>query len=278
MNICYTKAALKKVLDRTEVGFVPTMGALHSGHLSLIKKSKSENELTVCSIFVNPTQFNNREDFEKYPITLEKDKEMLASVYTDVLFLPSVEEMYPKGLKSHPYNFGPLANVMEGAFRPGHFDGVGTIVSTLFKYVNPTRAYFGEKDYQQLCIIKKLVEIEQHQIQIIGCPTLREKDGLAMSSRNMRLSPAQRAKAPFIYQVLQQVQKNHSNTLIQELKNWVTEQFNKEPDFTLEYFEIAHAETLQILTDKDKPAPARAFIVALIGGVRLIDNISLNPE
>jgi pantoate--beta-alanine ligase len=198
MILCKTKAELKAILDQAKslnhrIGFVPTMGALHEGHLSLVSQSKTETDLSVVSIFVNPTQFNNQSDFDNYPITLETDCQMLASLETDVLFLPSVEEMYPEK-DTRQFELGGLDRMMEGKFRPGHFNGVAQIVSNLFEAVMPNKAYFGQKDFQQLAVIRYMTQSMNYPIEIISCPIVREPDGLAMSSRNMRLSPNQRKK------------------------------------------------------------------------------------
>lgn len=276
MIICKTKKDLDQILDRKKtIGFVPTMGALHEGHISLINNSLQENAQTVCSIFVNPTQFNNTQDFEKYPSTIEQDQQMLIKAGCTILFLPSVQEMYPHGLQSQSFDFGLVATVMEGKFRPGHFDGVGTIVSKLFDFVEPTKAYFGEKDYQQLCIIRRLVVIQKRNIQIIPCATLRESDGLAMSSRNMRLSPEQRVNAVFIYKTLQEAKQKYYSTTILQLKEWVKQQFEQNTYFELEYFEITDSVYLQPLDESSKNESPRAFIVARMGDVRLIDNMAL---
>lgn len=279
MKVFKSKKELKSDLlflkeNQKTIGFVPTMGALHQGHISLIKRAKEECDVVVCSIFVNPTQFDNKEDLELYPIALEEDTRLLQRNFCDVLFIPSVEEMYSEEVKAKKYNFEGIENEMEGAFREGHFDGVGTIVHHFFNIVSPNKAFFGEKDFQQLQIIKKLVEIENMSIEIIGCPIFREKDGLAMSSRNTRLSEEMRKEAPLIYQVLQEVQKQVKQKSIQEIENFVKQKF-QESILELEYFLISDIETLKPTQVLEQQKKYRAFIATFAGDVRLIDNIAL---
>lgn len=259
-----------------EIGFVPTMGALHDGHLSLIDASRNENDITVCSIFINPTQFNNSSDFEKYPVTLEKDLEMLEKAGCSVVFLPQKEEMYPNGLKSDVYDFGGIEKEMEGKYRPGHFDGVGTIVHRLFDAVEPDNAYFGEKDYQQLLIIKKLAELIQSGIRIVGCPIKREENGLAMSSRNERLTKEARSKACYIYEQLLYAQQQMGDKDISAISQEIIQRFATKTDFELEYFIIADAHTLKETEAPDPRQKLRAFISVFMEEVRLIDNMALN--
>lgn len=259
------------------IGFVPTMGALHDGHLSLIKNSLSKNDITVISIFVNPTQFNNAEDLEKYPRTLEADVQKISKISTQVLiFAPTVSDIYPGKTSSSNFSFDGLENQMEGKHRPGHFDGVGTIVKKLFEIVKPTIAYFGEKDFQQLQIVKKLVEKEKMNVEIVGCPIFREANGLAMSSRNERLSENARKKASLIYKILQTVQADFEKKSLTELNEFVKKTFSEHPEFSLEYFEIAEESTLVPALETDKTKKYRAFIAIFIENIRLIDNISLN--
>ena len=263
--------------QKKTIGFVPTMGALHEGHLSLLEKSLTENDITVMSIFVNPTQFNNVEDLEKYPRTLEKDVEKM-SVLSDsiIVYAPSVEDIYEGNTTSQAFEYDGLENQMEGKHRQGHFDGVGTIVKRLFEIIQPTQAYFGEKDFQQLQIVKKLVSKNKIPLLIIGCPIFREKNGLAMSSRNERLSPEARKKAALIFEILKDARivfKTHS---IKETKNFVENAFKKHPEFELEYFEIADEETLLSIDNKEEKSVYRGFIALYIENIRLIDNISLN--
>ncbi len=268
---------LQPYLDRKiSIGFVPTMGALHEGHLSLIRQSVAQNGISVVSIFVNPTQFNNPDDLIKYPRTLEADIQKIETVSPEVLvFAPEVAEMYDGHTKSAHYDFDGLENKMEGAHRPGHFDGVGTIVKKLFDIVRPTNAYFGEKDFQQLQIVKKLVEKNQMGITIVGCPISREPNGLAMSSRNERLTAGERSNAALIYQILRDARKNFQTQDIADVKRHALETFKMHPEFKPEYFEIAEEDTLEPATLKEN-RKYRAFVAVFLGDVRLIDNISLN--
>lgn len=259
------------------IGFVPTMGALHEGHLSLLEKSLTENDVTVMSIFVNPTQFNNPEDLDKYPRTLEKDVEKMSVLSENIIvYAPTVEDIYEGNTTSQAFEYDGLENQMEGKHRPGHFDGVGTIVKRLFEIVQPTQAYFGEKDFQQLQIVKKLVSKHKMPLSITGCPIFREESGLAMSSRNERLSTEARVKAALIFEILNDaitVFKTHST---QETISFVEKAFKKHPEFELEYFEIADEETLLSTENKDENNKYRGFIAVFIENIRLIDNISLN--
>ncbi|MBQ0117795.1 MAG: pantoate--beta-alanine ligase [Flavobacterium sp.] len=259
------------------VGLVPTMGALHDGHLSLLKESLAENQLTVISIFVNPTQFNNAEDLEKYPRNLDADLEKLKSLSDDIIvFAPLASEIYGTDVSAQSYQFNGIEDKMEGAARPGHFDGVGTIITKLFNIVKPRKAYFGEKDFQQLQIIRALVKNYNLPVEIIGVPIYRQEDGLAMSSRNERLSETAKTDATFIYQTLLEAQKLFSNHSISQVKDFVTDSFTKNPKFELEYFEIAAEETLETATTKEDGKKYRGFLVAHLDKIRLIDNISLN--
>ena len=269
---------LKQISDsKTTIGFVPTMGALHEGHLSLVENSLNENSITIVSIFVNPTQFNNPEDLEKYPRTLDSDIQKLKSVSDSILiYAPNVDDIYEGKTVSNHFNFDGLENQMEGKFRPGHFDGVGTIVKRLFEIVKPTNAYFGEKDFQQLQIIKKLVEKENLPINIVGCPIFREKNGLAMSSRNERLSPNERESAAIIYKTLLEVKSKFNSESISEIKSWVGHVFEKQINFKLDYFEIADEASLLPCEEKIETKKYRAFIAVFVNNIRLIDTISLN--
>lgn len=276
-----TKKELDKILKSTSsskaLGLVPTMGALHKGHLALVKKAVQENDRVVVSIFVNPTQFNNKEDLVKYPKDLSKDLELIESVDPDIIvFAPSVEEIYEQSVRPKKYDFQGLDNVMEGEFREDHFNGVGTIVEQLFSLIKPNNAYFGEKDFQQLRIIKKLVEIQKIPVNIIPCPIVREDHGLAMSSRNERLSENIRLKAGFIFKTLQTAKEKFGTKSALKVKEWVKNQFLKEEDFEMEYFEIADVETLSPLKRKVKNKKYRAFIAVYAEDIRLIDNIALN--
>ena len=279
MKVLKSKKTLIDYVERQremgkKIGFAPTMGALHQGHLSLYKAAKKENDEVISSIFVNPTQFNNPDDFQKYPKTLEKDLELLEKAGVDAVYVPNVEEMYPDGLNSKKYDFDGLENEMEGKYRPGHFDGVGTIVEELFRQVQPHNAYFGEKDYQQLAIIKKMVEKTKLPVKIHGVPTLREEDGLAMSSRNVRLTETQRKEATIIYETLTKVKEWFKVISLEEIKQRVTDIF-RNSNFELEYFVIADKDTLKEANAIDEDKEYRAFIVAYAGEVRLIDNMHL---
>lgn len=273
---------LKKVLQRIRkssqtIGFVPTMGALHDGHLSLIEASEKDNQTTVISIFVNPTQFNNSEDLKKYPRTLEADIQKIEKKFPNVLvYAPEVEDIYNNKTESKKYYFDGLEHQMEGKFRPGHFDGVGTIVHKLFQIIQPQKAYFGEKDFQQLRIIQKLVEKQKLNIEIIPCPIFREKNGLAMSSRNERLSASVRDEAKVIYQCLQLAKAHFGTKSISEIKLMLEEFWKNHPKFSLEYIEIANEKTLKPASKKLKNQSYRAFIAVFVEDVRLIDTISLN--
>ena len=280
MEIFTKKQDLKNCLSALKtnnktIGFVPTMGALHQGHLSLIKKAKAKNDIVVVSIFVNPTQFDNAEDLKKYPKTIDNDRNLLESVSCDVLFLPSIEEIYSENIVSEKFDFDGLEHQMEGKFRDGHFNGVGTIVKTLFEIVAPNKAYFGQKDFQQLQIIKKMVKKNRLPVKIKGCPIFREQDGLAMSSRNVRLSTEHREIAPFIFKTLKKVRKKFHKKDISEINNWVENQFRKQPLLTLEYFTIAEEKTLETAGTKETNKKYRAFIAVFAGKIRLIDNIRL---
>ena len=279
MRVFETILSLQKEITslkkNNSIGFVPTMGALHKGHLSLIKQAKLENNIVVVSIFVNPTQFDNKADLDKYPSTLENDLKLLKKVHCDLVFVPSVKEIYSENIQSESFNFGGIENEMEGKFRDGHFNGVGTIVKRLFTIVKPNNAYFGEKDFQQLQIIKKLVEIEQLPIEIIGCKIFRENDGLAMSSRNTRLEPAYREAAPFIYKTLKKAKKKFGTKSALDVTKWVEKKFKKHPLLKLEYFVIANEKNLRIVTKKEENQKYRAFIAVFAGEIRLIDNIGL---
>ncbi|MGG6229513.1 pantoate--beta-alanine ligase [Tenacibaculum sp. SDUM215027] len=280
MKIFKRKSEIKEFLstlkkNKKSIGFVPTMGALHQGHLSLIKKAKKKNDIAVVSIFVNPTQFDNKEDLDKYPKTYESDVALLESVDCDVLFFPTVEEIYAENIASENFDFDGLEHQMEGKFRDGHFDGVGTIVKAFFEIIEPNTAYFGKKDFQQLQIIKKLVEKYKLQVKIKGRPIFREEDGLAMSSRNTRLSKKYREAAPFIYKTLKKAKNKFGVKNPEELTKWVEKQFKKHPLLELEYFTIAEEKTLQTVTEVKGNKKYRAFIAVFAGDIRLIDNIRL---
>lgn len=266
-------AAVKK--EGKKIGFAPTMGALHDGHMSLYKEARKDNDIVISSVFVNPTQFNNPDDLKKYPRTEENDIAMLEKAGVDAVYIPTIEDIYPAKAESKHYDFGGIENEMEGKFRPGHFDGVGTVVSELFRQVQPDNAYFGEKDYQQLAIIKKLVEIEKFPIKIHGVPIYRAENGLALSSRNARLSEEERNGATLIYKTLVKVNEWFRVISIPEIKKRVEEIF-EQSDYELEYFLIADEETLKETDFFYKDKNYRAFIVVFVGEVRLIDNMHLD--
>ncbi len=281
MPIFYGKVALIEFLNsikspNSTIGFVPTMGALHQGHLSLMQQSLAENNNTVVSIFVNPTQFNNPEDLKKYPRTLEEDTQKISDLNTNIIiYAPSVDDIYEGKVASQDFDFDGLENQMEGKFRPGHFNGVGTIVKRLFEIVAPTNAYFGEKDFQQLQIVKKMVSKNHLNVNVIGCNIYREANGLAMSSRNERLSILEREKASIIYQTLLEAKEKFKTRNCNEVKKWVNEIFKSNTIFDLEYFEIADEETLIPCNEKSKDKNYRAFIAVFVNNIRLIDTISL---
>ena len=266
------KQAISELKDRNHlIGFVPTMGVLHQGHSSLIMKSKQECDSTVVSIFVNPTQFNNKNDFEKYPKTTEEDIALLESLGCDILFLPEKEEIYAPDYQAPKIDLGELNSIMEGKFRPGHFDGVIQVVYRLFDLVKPQKAYFGLKDFQQLAVIRKMTDHFNLPIEIIPCVTVREKDGLALSSRNVRLTEIQRVEALFIYESLILVQHLAHKMSPEELKEQIRNLY-KESSLELEYIEFVDSESFEILEEKWSPN-AVACIVAYVGEVRLIDNM-----
>jgi len=259
----------------TTIGFVPTMGALHKGHLSLVEQARKENDIVIVSIFVNPTQFDKQEDLVNYPKTIDTDLSLLNSAYCDIVFAPAAEEIYAKNIQSQSFNFDGLEHQMEGKFRDGHFDGVGTIVKRLFEIVNPTKAYFGEKDFQQLQIIKNMVKNNRIPVKVVGCDIFREADGLAMSSRNARLTKEHRDAAPFIYKTLKQAKTKFGTESAIKVIEWVENEFKNHPLLNLEYFEIANEESLQPIKEKNNTQKYRAFIAVFAGKIRLIDNISL---
>jgi pantoate--beta-alanine ligase len=264
--------------DEDRIGFVPTMGALHAGHISLIAAAKNNGDLCVSSIFVNPTQFNDPADFKKYPITIEKDIELLEAAGCDVLFLPPVEEIYPGGTRLNKYyDLGYLEKTLEGEYRPGHFQGVCAVVERLLKIVVPDNLYIGQKDYQQCMVIKKLIELMgmQDVIKVNISPTLREPDGLAMSSRNMRLSPNERDKASFIYHSLRFIKENIQPGKLTDLKKQATEQLVQK-QFKVDYVEIADANSLQLVNSWDGKQKLVALAAVFLNEVRLIDNVILN--
>lgn len=260
------------------IGFVPTMGALHDGHISLMQEAISQCDYLVVSIFVNPTQFDNKKDLDKYPRTIDKDVQLIKQHINEsklIIYTPSVQDVYGESPVSKTYDYDGLENVMEGANRPGHFDGVGTILEFLFNVIQPTKAFFGEKDFQQLQIVKKLVQKLHLNVEIIGCPIKREANGLARSSRNERLSKAGRDKAALIYETLLKTREYFKKNSILKTQEFVQNIFSKQADFKLEYFVIASEETLKPVTRKYKNHNYMGFIVVHLEDVRLIDNISL---
>lgn len=257
-----------------KIGFVPTMGALHEGHLSLINRAKKDNDIVVCSVFVNPIQFNNPADLEKYPRTPEKDIEKLEQAGCDAVFMPTAEEMYPNKVEDH-YDFGDLERVMEGACRPGHFNGVAIVVRKLFEIVTPNRAYFGEKDFQQLAIINKMVSDLNMNLEIVPCPIVREKDGLAMSSRNVRLNEAERAIAPKIFATLNDSITKKDVMSPAEMKNYALKKYAEIKEFDVEYVEITDEINLKSIENWDECDHARIFVALQLGPVRLIDNVRI---
>jgi pantoate--beta-alanine ligase len=258
-------------------GFVPTMGALHNGHISLINRSKEENNLTICSIFVNPTQFNDPNDFKQYPKTIENDIYLLEKEGCDIVFLPSVEEIYPAGTHTIHYELGFLETVLEGKFRPGHFQGVCQVVDRLLSIVIPDKLYLGQKDYQQCMVIKKLIESTNKHTQLIICATLREASGLAMSSRNMRLSEPDKKNAIAIYEALHQIQKNIQPGDLTILKEKAVQQLTLQ-GFAVDYVEIVNATTLELINNWNGSTPLVTLAAAFLNNVRLIDNIVLNSQ
>lgn len=263
--------------ETKSIGFVPTMGALHEGHLSLLEESLKNNDINVISIFINPTQFNNAEDLAKYPKTLEKDIQKIETISDSIIiFAPSVDDIYEGKTVSQHFDFDGLENQMEGKFRPRHFDGVATVVKRLFEIVNPTNAYFGEKDFQQLQIVKKMVEKTRMSVDVICCPIFRETNGLAMSSRNERLTASEKKEASIIFKTISQAKKLFKKKSATNVTSFVTKTFEKSTNFKLEYFQIADEATLLPCIRKNKAKKYRAFIAVFVNKIRLIDTISLN--
>ncbi len=278
MKVVRTISELKSLIsgfkkEGKQVGLVPTMGALHAGHMSLVSRARKENDIVAVSVFVNPTQFNNKEDLRTYPRTEEQDCALLEAAGCDVVFVPSVEEIYPEE-DTRVFDLGPVAEVMEGKFRPGHFNGVAQIVSKLFSFVEPDKAYFGEKDFQQIAVIRRMVELEGFKLEIVSCPIKREDDGLALSSRNVRLSEEQRKIAPNIYRVLKESCNFASNHTVAETVAMVTEELNKLPQLEVEYYEIVNGLTMQPVENWNDAPYVVGCITVYCGDVRLIDNIT----
>lgn len=277
MKVLRTVGELRQAMDEARaagqsIGLVPTMGALHAGHASLVDKAREQNNIVVVSVFVNPTQFNNPNDLSTYPRTEQADCELLEKHGADYAFIPSVEEIYPEP-DTRVFPLGEVAEVMEGAMRPGHFNGVAQIVSKLFAMVLPTRAYFGEKDFQQIAVIRRMVQLEGFDLEIVACPIKREPDGLALSSRNVRLTPEGRAQAPAIHRVLAESLSMTADHTPAEVKQWVTEQINNAGGLETEYYEIADALTMQPVDNWQSPNGTVGCVTVYCGDVRLIDNI-----
>ncbi|MCW3075477.1 MAG: pantoate--beta-alanine ligase [Bacteroidetes bacterium] len=267
---------VQKKAEKKSIGFVPTMGALHAGHISLINSSKKSCDLTVCSIFVNPTQFNDKKDLERYPKTPERDLEMLKKAACDIVFMPSAQEMYPEK-DERVFDFGYLDKILEGDHRPGHFNGVAQIVSRLFDIVKPDKAFFGSKDYQQVMIIKALVELLHYTTEIVTCPTLRDPDGLAMSSRNTLLNAKEREVAKIIPKLMQEAKSlKDKGKDVTEIKEHIVSELNMRGNYELDYFTICDARTLKELKSFSEAKEHIALIACYVGKIRLIDNISLN--
>jgi len=258
-----------------KIGFVPTMGALHQGHLSLIDASKQQTDFTMASIFVNPEQFNDKHDYEKYPRVIDDDLQKLENTGCDGVFIPSYDEIY-SGEELTGYDLENLESIMEGAYRPGHFQGVAMVVDRLFNIIQPSVAYFGEKDFQQLQVIKHIVNTLNHDVKIVACPIIRENDGLAMSSRNLHLSKEQRKVAPEIYKALIKAEQNADKLTIPELKNLVVNQVNQNPLLHVEYFEIVNEDNMQIMQQWKEGKNMRGCIAVVTGDIRLIDNIKIS--
>lgn len=277
MKVVNTKKELRKLLDADRaagksVGLVPTMGALHDGHLSLIERARKDNDVVVVSVFVNPTQFNNPEDLRTYPRTIEADCEKMNTAGVDYAFVPDVEEMYPEP-DTRVFDLGSVAEVMEGAMRPGHFNGVAQIVSKLFDIVKPDRSYFGEKDFQQIAVIRRMAELEGFDLEIIACPIKREADGLALSSRNVRLTEEQREVAPLIHKTLESSKEWAAEHSVDETIRYVTEEINSFPHMQVEYYQIVDGNTMQPISQWSDTDYAVGCITVYCGDVRLIDNI-----
>ncbi len=254
------------------IGLVPTMGALHAGHQSLVDRARKECDVVVVSVFLNPTQFNNKEDLRTYPRTAEADAALLESRGVDIAFMPTVEEMYPEP-DTRVFHLGPVAEVMEGAYRPGHFNGVCQVVSKLFAMVEPDRAYFGEKDFQQIAVIRAMVKQLGFNLEIVPCPCIREDDGLAKSSRNVRLTPVVRKVAPAIYRTLKESLRFAEDHTVQQTHDWVVTTLNAYPEMEVEYFSICHGITLQPVSAWDESDDIVGCITVYCGDVREIDNI-----
>ncbi len=273
--------ALRKVIDKAasenrSIGFVPTMGALHAGHLSLINSAKESTDITICSIFVNPVQFNDPKDYEKYPVTIEKDVEFLESAGTDFLFLPSVSEMYPGGTRNlEHYDLGYLESILEGKYRPGHFQGVAQVMARLLDFTRPDQLFMGQKDYQQCMVVQKLIETRKLKTKLVICPTIREQDGLAMSSRNLRLNSEERKKAPAIFEAISFVKANIAKGDLAHLEIEASMNLSAR-GFRVDYLEIARAEDLELLNEWNGKDDLVILVAAFLNEVRLIDNLIID--
>lgn len=276
MEVFKEKLALMAYLkNKPNIGFVPTMGALHKGHVSLIHLSVNQCDTTVCSIFVNPTQFNDKKDLINYPRTEAQDLKLLKEAGCDVVFMPEVDEIYPKGFTLQTYNFGNIEKVMEGEHRPGHFNGMANVVQRFFEIVKPNFAFFGEKDFQQLCVVKQLIEMLQLKITIVPGKIIRENDGLAMSSRNMLLNEEERKQAVGIYQTLTLVKSKKSTHSLSQLIELAYKNFENYPLITPEYIQFAYSDNLQNVNSEDISKPIMMFMAVKLGHVRLIDNMPI---
>ena len=274
--LTYVENGKKKGL---KTGLVPTMGALHKGHLSLVKRSRQDNDITIVSLFVNPVQFNNPRDLETYPRRQKEDFELLAKEGVDVVFAPTEEEIYPEGYnRERKFQLGHTAEVMEGKFRPGHFQGVALVVNRLFELCRPTHAYFGMKDFQQIAVIKEMIRNEGLDIEIIACPIVRESTGLAFSSRNQLLNEDERAEASLIYKTLEESKEYSKNHSVQETKVWVSEKINSKENFRMEYFEVVDGETLLPVEEWNESKYIVGCITVYVGEIRLIDNVVYKGE
>ncbi|MCC8173964.1 MAG: pantoate--beta-alanine ligase [Odoribacter sp.] len=281
MKVVYTKNELINLIqaykkEGKEVGFVPTMGALHEGHISLVKECNKVCDITVVSIFVNPTQFNDPEDLKRYPRTPEKDLNLLEEAGCDIVFMPDVKEIYPEQEEKKNFDFGYIESIMEGEKRPGHFKGVGQVVSKLFDIVQPSKAFFGLKDFQQIAIIKEMSRQAEYQVEIIPCPIVREESGLAMSSRNALLEEGYKENAPHIYATLQKAYSLSSKMSVEELKEWIKKEIDNNPYLQTEYVEIVNDSTLKVTKDWSEKGGKIICVAVFAGKIRLIDNIILD--
>ena len=279
MQIIKNTSELKKYISIIEkdnsTGFVPTMGAIHQGHISLIEKCVQNNVHSICSLFVNPTQFNDESDYNKYPQRIEQDIKIIKKTNCKVVFIPTLKEMYPQKITSKKYNFGNLDNCLEGNYRPGHFNGVATIIEKLFHLIKPNNVFFGEKDFQQCCVIKKIINDKFNNINIIICKTVRDEKGLALSSRNSLLSKKEKEAAYLIYQNLIDVKKKYLNFSVQEIKNIICEKLNSNELIKVDYVDIRKKNNFEVVKNIDTESEKIILVAAKVGKIRLIDNITL---